>query len=58
MESFKRYKKNCPKEQTNYPLQAIKFMDPDIKTLDCETEELLDYEVQVTLDLFQKNQQK
>jgi len=58
MESFNKYKKNYPKEQTNFSLQAIKFMDPDIKLLDSETDGLLDYEVQVTLDLFQKDQQR
>lgn len=54
MESFNKYKKNYPKEQPNFSLQAIKFMDPNIKSLDSETDGLLDYEVQVTLDLFQK----
>jgi hypothetical protein len=54
MESFNEYKKNN-KESTDYSIQAIKFLDPHIKLLDCETEGLLDFEVQTTLESFQKN---
>ena len=52
MESFN--KKNNQQEATNYSLQAIKFLDPHIKLLDCESDGLLDFEVQTTLEAFQK----
>ena len=58
MEYFNGYKKNSQKESTSYSLQAIKFMDPDIKSLDCETDGLLDFEVQITLDSFQKTKRQ
>ena len=51
-------KKIVKKESTSYSLQAIKFMDPDIKSLDCETDGLLDFEVQITLDSFQKTKRQ
>lgn len=54
MESFNEYKKNNQQESTDYSLQAIKFLDPHIKLLNCETDGLLDFEVQTTLEAFQK----
>jgi hypothetical protein len=54
MESFNQYKKNNQQESTNYSLQAIKYLDPHIRSLDCETDGLLDFEVQTTLEAFQK----
>ena len=51
MESFN--KKNNQQKATNYSLQAIKFLDPHIKSLDCDTDGLLDFEVQTTLEAFQ-----
>jgi hypothetical protein len=54
MESFNEYKKNNQQEPINYSLQAIKFLDPHIKDLDCDTDGLLDFEVQTTLEAFQK----
>ena len=54
MESFNEYKKNNQQEPINYSLQAIKFLDPNIKDLDCNTDGLLDFEVQTTLEAFQK----
>jgi hypothetical protein len=54
MESFNEYKKNNQPESTDYSLQAIKFLDPHIKLLNCETDGLLDFEVQTTLEAFQK----
>jgi hypothetical protein len=57
MESFNKYKKSSQKESTSYSLQSIKFMDPEIKSLDCETDGLLDFEVQITLDSFQKTKE-
>jgi hypothetical protein len=54
MESFNEYKKNNQQEPINYSLQAIKFLDPNIKDLDCDTDGLLDFEVQTTLEAFQK----
>ena len=53
MESFNEYKKNNQQEPINYSLQAIKFLDPNIKDLDCDTDGLLDFEVQTTLEAFQ-----
>ena len=54
MESFKEHKKNNQKTSTDYSLQAIKFLDPNIKLLDSENDGLLDFEVQTTLEAFQK----
>jgi|BarGraIncu00222A_1022003.scaffolds.fasta_scaffold356148_1 hypothetical protein len=51
MESFN--KKNNQQEATNYSLQAIKLLNPQIKSLDCDTDGLLDFEVQTTLEAFQ-----
>ena len=47
-------KKNNQQEPITYSLQAIKFLDPHIKDLDCDTDGLLDFEVQTTLEAFQK----
>jgi hypothetical protein len=54
MESFKEHKKNNQKTSIDYSLQAIKFLDPNIKLLDSENDGLLDFEVQTTLEAFQK----
>jgi hypothetical protein len=54
MESFQGHKKNNQQEPIVYSLQAIKFLDPHIKSLDCDYEGLLDFEVQTTLEAFQK----
>ena len=51
MESFN--KKNNQQEATNYSLQAIKFLDPHIISLDSDTDGLLDFEIQTTLEAFQ-----
>jgi len=55
MESFNHYKKNNQQGSVNYSLQAIKFLDPHIKSLDCDADGLLDFEVQTTLESFGKN---
>ena len=54
MESFNEYKKISQQEPINYSLRAIKFSNPNIKDLDCDTDGLLDFEVQTTLEAFQK----
>jgi hypothetical protein len=54
MESFKERKKNNEQALFGYSLQAIKFLDPNIKLLDSENDGLLDFEVQTTLEAFQK----
>jgi hypothetical protein len=54
MESFKEYKKNNQQASINFSLQAIKFLDPNIKLLESENDGLLDFEVQTTLEAFQK----
>ena len=54
MESFKERKKNNPQALYGYSIQAIKFLDPNIKSLDSENDGLLDFEVQTTLEAFQK----
>ena len=48
------YKKNNEQDSVGYPMHAIKFLNPQNKFLDCETDGLLDFEVQTTLELFQK----
>lgn len=53
MEPFIKYKKNNRQEQDNYSFHAIKFLDPDVRSLDCDTDGLLDFEVQTTLETFQ-----
>ena len=53
MESFNAYKKNNEQESAEYTLHAIKFLDPQIKSLDCDSDGLLDFEVQTTLEAFQ-----
>ena len=53
MESF-NVKKNYLQESTNYSIKVIKFLDPNIKLLDCETDGLLDFEIQTTLESFIK----
>lgn len=55
MEPFIKYKKNYKPEQTNYSLHAIKYLDPDVRSLDSDNDGLLDFEVQTTLDTFRKN---
>jgi hypothetical protein len=54
MESFKGHKKNNQQASIDYSLQAIKFLDPNIKLLDSENDGLLDFEVQTTLEAFLK----
>ncbi len=54
MKSFDEYKKNNQQESIDCSLKAIKFLDPHVKLLDCETDGLLDFEVQTTLETFQK----
>ena len=54
MVSFHEYKKNNQPETMDYSLRDIKYLDPNIKSLDCETDGLLDFEVQTTLETFQK----
>ncbi len=54
MESFKGHKKNNQHASIDYSLQAIKFLDPNIKLLESENDGLLDFEVQTTLEAFQK----
>jgi len=54
MESFKGHKKNNQQASIDYSLQAIKFLDPNIKSLESENDGLLDFEVQTTLEAFQK----
>jgi hypothetical protein len=54
MESFKGHKKNNPQALFGYSLQAIKFLDPNIKLLESENDGLLDFEVQTTLEAFIK----
>jgi hypothetical protein len=54
MESFKERKKNNEHALFGYSLQAIKFLDPNIKLLDSENDGLLDFEVQTTLEAFQR----
>lgn len=54
MESFNGYKKTNQNEPMNFSLRDIKFLDPNIKSLDCETDGLLDFEVQTTLETFQR----
>jgi hypothetical protein len=41
-------------ESLGDPLQAIKFLDPHIELLKAEVEELLDFDVQTTLESFNK----
>jgi hypothetical protein len=52
MESFQERKKNNEQALFGYSLQAIKFLDPNIKLLDSENDGLLDFEVQTTLEAF------
>ena len=54
MDSFKERKKNNEQALFGYSLQAIKFLDPNIKLLDSENDGLLDFEVQTTLEAFQR----
>jgi hypothetical protein len=54
MVSFNEYKNNNQTGTNNYSLRDIKYLDPNIKLLDCETDGLLDFEVQTTLETFQK----
>ncbi len=54
MESFNGYKKNNQHEPMDFSLRDIKFLDPNNKSLDCETDGLLDFEVQTTLETFQR----
>ena len=54
MESFQERKKNNERALYGYSLQAIKFLDPNIKLLDSENDGLLDFEVQTTLEAFQR----
>jgi hypothetical protein len=54
MDSFKEHKKNNPQALFGYSLQAIKFLDPNIKSLESENDGLLDFEVQTTLEAFIK----
>ncbi len=49
-----KFNENVRAEKTNYSLQAIKFLDPEIKDLDCDMDGLLDFEVQTTLESFIK----
>jgi hypothetical protein len=46
------YNKIKQQESIDYPLHAIKFLDPHVKSLDCEIDGLLDFEVQTTLESF------
>jgi hypothetical protein len=39
-------------ETMDYSLQSIKFLNPDVKNLDCESDGLLDFDVQTTLEAF------
>jgi hypothetical protein len=39
------------------PLQSIKFLDPHLELLEAEVGELLDFDVQTTLESFNKNEQ-
>jgi hypothetical protein len=43
----------CPGD----PLQAIKFLDPHLELLEVEVEELLDFDVQTTLESFNKTEE-
>jgi hypothetical protein len=54
MDSFNEHKKNNQHASIDYSLKAIKFLDPTIKLLDSENDGLLDFEVQTTLEAFQK----
>ena len=54
MESFQGHKKNNPQALYGYSLQAIKFLNPNIKSLESENDGLLDFEVQTTLEAFLK----
>jgi hypothetical protein len=54
MESFNVNKRTNQKESNEYSLQAIKFLDPEIRSLDSDTDGLLDFEVQTTLEAFIK----
>jgi hypothetical protein len=54
MAEFNEYEKNNQIETDNYSLRDIKLLDPHIKLLDCDTDGLLDFEVQTTLEAFQK----
>ena len=54
MESFNAYKKNDEQESAEYTLHAIKFLDPQIRSLDSDSDGLLDFEVQTTLEAFVK----
>ena len=48
------YKNNVQNQEVNYSIHAIKFLDPQNKLLDCDTEGMLDFEVQTTLESFIK----
>lgn len=48
----KNYKNNINNPSVNYSIQAIKFLDPQNKLLDCDTDGMLDFEVQTTLESF------
>lgn len=50
----KTYKNNVQNKPVIYSIQAIKFLDPQNKLLDCETDGMLDFEVQTTLESFIK----
>jgi len=54
MESFNVYKKNDEQESGEYTLHAIKFLNPQIRSLDSDSDGLLDFEVQTTLEAFIK----
>jgi hypothetical protein len=41
-------------EGSGDPLQAIKFLDPHLELLEAEVEELLNFDVQTTLESFNK----
>jgi len=44
-------------EGSGDPLQAIKFLDPHLELLEAEVEELLDFDVQTTLESFNKTEE-
>jgi len=50
----KSYKNNMNNSSVNYSIQAIKFLDPENKLLDCDLDGMLDFEVQTTLESFIK----
>ena len=54
----KSYKNNINNPSVNYSIQAIKFLDPQNKLLDCDSEGMLDFEVQTTLESFIKTKRQ